>query len=52
MMDLQTALVHDDALDNELQYGWLVGQRSMIEPTMDALQNAARSARTACARTC
>jgi transposase-like protein len=35
MADLQAALVHDDALDDELQDGLLVGERSMVEPAAD-----------------
>src|SRR3954470_3436910 len=41
MPDLQTALVHDDALDDELQDGLLVGKRSIIEPAADALAECA-----------
>jgi len=37
MADLQAALMHDDALDDELQDGLLVGRRSVVESTADAL---------------
>jgi hypothetical protein len=37
MADLQAALVHDEALDDELQDGLLVGERGVVEPAADAL---------------
>jgi transposase-like protein len=36
MADLQAALVHDDAFDDELQDGLLIGERGMVEPAADA----------------
>jgi hypothetical protein len=37
MADLQAAIVHDDALDDELQDGLLVGKARLIEPAADAI---------------
>jgi hypothetical protein len=37
MADLQAALMHDDALDDELQDGLLVSHRSVVKPAADAL---------------
>ena len=36
MPDLQAALVNDDALDDELQDGLLVGERGIFQPTVHA----------------
>ena len=37
MADLQTALVHDDALDDELQDSLLVSERGVVKSALNTL---------------